>query len=118
LNNWTFIIVEAGLNGYLVKRLAAIHGPFVGGQVLPGKPEPDELLHLTDTYRIAQHADVGLGVTVHPSPDGRNILMVLITPQGTQQLNRLYGGPPEYASFWAFNQSLDLIRRIPHDNSY
>jgi hypothetical protein len=41
--------------------------------------------------------------------------LVLITPREMQQFKRLYGGPSEYAPMWAFNQSLDIIRRIPHD---
>jgi competence/damage-inducible protein CinA-like protein len=114
-NNWTLTIVEAGLGGNLIRRLAAAKGPFLGGQVLTEPPPPDELLNLADSYRQSQHADVGLGVAIHPSAEAHNVLLVLITPIETREFNRLYGGPPEYAPFWAFNQSLDLIRRIPHD---
>jgi hypothetical protein len=90
-------------------------GPFIAGQVLVGNPEPEELLHLTDTYRLLQRADVGLGVTIFPQPDSLSVFVALITPHGAQQYSRSYGGPTEYASFWAFNQCLDLLRRIPND---
>jgi nicotinamide-nucleotide amidase len=114
-NHWTLAVVEAGLGGYLVRRLAATQGPFLAGQVLTEKPHPDELCHLVDNYRLLQYADVGLGVAVYTETDTRNVLLVLITPHETQQFSRRYGGPPEYTSFWTFNQCLDLIRRIPHD---
>lgn len=114
-NNWTLTVVEAGLGGNLIRKLAAAKGPFLGGQVLTGPPPGDELMKRADSYRQSQHADVGLGVAVHPTTETREVLMVLITPLETQQFKRMYGGPPEYAPLWAFNQSLDIIRRIPHD---
>jgi nicotinamide-nucleotide amidase len=114
-NHWTLAVVEAGLGGYLVRRLSAAQGPFLAGQVLTEKLNPDELCQLADNYRLLQHADVGLGVAVYTETDTRNVFLVLITPHETQQFSRRYGGPPEYSSFWAFNQCLDLIRRIPYD---
>jgi len=115
LNNWSLTVVEAGLGGNLVRRLAISKGPFLAGQVLTGQPGAEELLKLTDSYRQSYSADVGLGVALHPNPGTQKVLLALITPRETQQYDRLYGGPPEYTSFWTFNQSLDLIRRIPHD---
>jgi nicotinamide-nucleotide amidase len=115
-NNWTLTIIEAGLGGNLIRKLAAAKGPFLGGQVLTETPSADEFLELADSYRKTQHADVGLGVAVHSSPETHDVLIVLITPLETQQFRRLYGGPPEYVPLWAFNQSLDIIRRIPHDS--
>ncbi len=114
-HKWNLVVVEAGMKGNLVRRLAAAGGPFVSGQVLATKAEVDDLYQLTEAYRSSQGAEAGLGVVVHPTNDGHDVQMVLITPLGTQNIKRLYGGPPEYAPFWAFNQSLDLIRRIPHD---
>ncbi len=114
-NHWTLSVVEAGLGGNLVGRLMAAQGPLLAGQVLSVKPDPDELRQLADDYRRAQKADVGLGVAIQSESAIRNLYLVLITPQETQQYRRRYGGPAEYTSFWAFNQCLDLIRRIPHD---
>jgi nicotinamide-nucleotide amidase len=114
-NHWSLAVVEVGLGGSLVRRLANASGPFIAGQVLVGQPGSNELLQLVNSYRLSQRADVGLGVAMHNDPDTRNMLVALITPQGTQQYNRLFAGPSEYANFWAFNQCLDLLRRIPHD---
>jgi nicotinamide-nucleotide amidase len=114
-HNWTLTVVEAGSGGYLIHRLASTKGPFLVGQVLTVPPSPDKLLKLADSYRQSHHAEVGLGVAIHPSKETYDVDLVLITPLETRQINRRYGGPSEYAPLWAFNQSLDMIRRIPHD---
>ncbi len=113
---WTIAVVEAGLSARLLRRISQIPGPFIGGQVLAKPPQPQELLSLTDVYRQAQKADVGLGVAMHKLVDKFEILMVLITPHEQKQLQRFYGGHPDYAPMWAINQSLDLIRRIPYES--
>jgi competence/damage-inducible protein CinA-like protein len=114
-NNWTLSIVEAGLCGYLIHRLATAKGPFLSGQVLMELPSQDDLFKMTDSYRLSQAADVGLGVSIYSASETYNVDMVLITPLDTQEIHRRYGGPPQYAPLWAFNHSLDMIRRIPYD---
>lgn len=114
-HNWKLAVVEAGLNGYLIRHLSSVKGPFVGGQLLTEPPSLDELVNLVDSYRKSQFADVGLGVAIRPDAGTHSIDLVLITPHEKKQNNRRYGGPSEYAPLWAFNHSLDLIRRIPHD---
>jgi nicotinamide-nucleotide amidase len=113
--NWTITVLEAGLGGYIVRRLANAKGPFLAGLVLVAFTDMNELHKRTDDFRQLHHADAGLGIAIYPNKDTLKALSVLITPHETKRLERLYGGPPEYASFWAFNQSLDLIRRIDHD---
>jgi competence/damage-inducible protein CinA-like protein len=115
-NKWTLAVLEAGMGGYLIRRLAPVKGVFVAGLALVSIPDAKEIAHLTDNFRQHHHADVGLGVAVDSSQNSLNVSSVLITPQETKEFSRLYGGLSEYASFWAFNQSLDLIRRIDHDN--
>jgi competence/damage-inducible protein CinA-like protein len=114
-HNLSLTVVEAGLGGELIRRLAAARGPFLGGQVVTELPSRDELLNLTDSYHLSHHADIGLGVSIHSSDDSNEILLVLVTPRDTQNFIRRYGGPPEYAPTWAINQSLDLIRKLTYD---
>lgn len=111
-NGWTLIVLEAGLGGELIRRLAAASGPFLGGQVLTTQPAPPELLNLTEDYRSAHHADVGLGVAIHPAGEKQDVYFTLITPDSTQQFMRPYGGPPEYAPNWALHHGLDVIRKL------
>lgn len=111
-NNWSITVVEAGLGGKLIRRLASSQGIFIGGQVLTELPGSEELMALTDSYRQSQHAEVGFGVAIHPQKDKQDIYLALVTPYEKKEWMRPYGGPPEYAPIWAINQSLDIIRRI------
>jgi competence/damage-inducible protein CinA-like protein len=113
--HWTIVVVEAGLNGILIRRLASVQGPFLSGQVLKETPLIDELSAITDSYRQTQHADVGFGVAILPEADKLQVQLTLITPDEKQQYVRPYGGPREYGPLWALNQSLDIIRRISYD---
>jgi nicotinamide-nucleotide amidase len=111
-NGWTLAVVEAGLGGDLIRRLASVPGPFLGGQVLTGAPSPEELSISTENDRLTRGADVGLGVVIHPAGEKQDVFLVLITPEGKHQYMRPYGGPPEYAPRWALHHSLDVIRKL------
>jgi competence/damage-inducible protein CinA-like protein len=110
---WALAVVEAGLGGELIRRLAIGSGAFLGGEALSTLPTPDELLTLTRTYRQSRQAEVGLGVALHPGSERQDVYLVLITPQSEQQHARPYGGPPNYGPRWAVNHSLNLLRNIP-----
>lgn len=112
-NGWTLAVLEAGLSGDLIRRLASVTGgPFLGGQMLTEPPLPDDLLALTESYRQSHRADVGLGVAVHPAGEKVDVYLALITPEGKHQFTRPYGGPPEYGPRWALNHSLDILRKL------
>jgi nicotinamide-nucleotide amidase len=109
---WTLVTVEAGMGGDLIKRLAAVQGPFRGGEVLTTDPTPDELLDFTEALRQSRHAEVGLGLAVCPREGKSEIHQVLITPESKKQITRSYGGPPGNAPRWALHTGLDTIRRL------
>jgi competence/damage-inducible protein CinA-like protein len=109
---WTLVAVEVGLGGELLQRLAAVPGPFRGGEVLAEQPTPQELAEFTDAFRQARHADVGFGAAVLKQDAGEEIHFVLITPQGKKQYARSYVGPPGNAPVWAINHGLDMIRSL------
>jgi competence/damage-inducible protein CinA-like protein len=110
---WNLIVVEAGLGGDLTRRLAKIGSAvFHGGEVLTGRPTPDELLASTQSYLLNRNAEVGLGIAIYPGEKKQDFNMVLITPTETRQFDRSYGGPPQYVSRWALNHSLNLIRKL------
>jgi competence/damage-inducible protein CinA-like protein len=109
---WSLVVVEAGLGGSLIRRLASAQGPFSGGEVLTESPSPEELLSLVEAYRQTHAADAGLGVAIQPAGERQDVHLALVTPQGKQQFIRPYGGPPENAPRWALHHSLDLIRNL------
>ncbi|UCD43184.1 MAG: CinA family nicotinamide mononucleotide deamidase-related protein [Chloroflexota bacterium] len=109
---WTLAVVEAGLDGELIHRLASASGPFSGGQLLTKPNNSDNLVEILKTYRKSSSADVVLGVTLHYGEERQRILLAVITPSGDRQVPLSYGGPRGYASTWAVNQSLDLLRKL------
>jgi nicotinamide-nucleotide amidase len=117
---WTLAVVEAGLEGELVKRLAgASNHPalgsrsvFRGGEVLLERPDPDELGQFVAAYRQSCQVEVCLGAAIYPGQEKQDIFIILMTPEGEQQINRPYGGPPGYAVRWATHHSLDILRKV------
>lgn len=109
---WTLVAIEAGLFGTLVRQLAIAPGPFLRGEVLTRIPPTEELLDITDSYRLASDADVAIGVAIYPGEETQDVWLVLITPEETKQYNHPYGGPPGNAPRWALHHSLDLIRNL------
>jgi len=110
---WTLAVLESGSNSELARRIASVHAPnFRGGQLVKGQLTPDELGALTESYRQSLQAEVGLGLLILPGPEQQQIYIEIITPADRQHYYRPYGGPPEYASRWAVNHSLDIIRRL------
>jgi hypothetical protein len=109
---WKLVILESGLNGELIRRIAPASGPFLAGQAIAHLPAPDEFPGIVDSYRSVYAAEVALGVAIRPGQDRKEIQIVIITPQGTQHFDRPYGGPPGYAPRWAANHSLDLLRSL------
>jgi nicotinamide-nucleotide amidase len=109
---WKLAVVEAGLAGQLLGRLASQRGPVAAGEILTTLPNSEDLLSLTEQYRQAHQAEIGLGVALHPGKEKQEIYIALITPQGSQQFYRPYGGPPAYGPRWAVNHSLNLIRNL------
>ena len=119
-HGWSLAVLEAGLSGDLLRRLASAAqsqdqnqtSNFRSGEVIADLPTPQELRDFVLAYRDNKRVDVCLGVAVYPGLEKRDVHIVLITPKGQQQFTRPYGGPPEYAPTWALNHSLDFLRKI------
>lgn len=110
---WSLAVVEAGLGGFLVYRLATTgDGVFFAGEVLTRPVDPNELLRSTTAFQQKKKASVGLGVTIQSQTTRQEVHLALITPQETRQEMRPYGGPPGNISRWAFHHSLDILRSL------
>jgi nicotinamide-nucleotide amidase len=109
---WTLVVVEAGLNGNLIRRLSTDPSSFLGGEVLTNNPSPEELATFADNFRQDRNAYLSLGVAIYPQDHKQDIYLVLATPDGRQEYHRPYGGPAEYATRWAIYNSLDLLRKL------
>lgn len=111
-HQWAITVVEAGLNGILIRRLSSVQGPFITGQWLKQVPNAEDLMGLTDSFRKNQQSDVGFGVALQTTPEQQLVYITLITPHEKQNFKLSYGGTPDYATLWTLNQCLNIIRRI------
>lgn len=111
-NNWRLVIVEAGMGGDLIRRLATLNASFAGGEVITKLPGREELYDFVQGYRNSRQMEVGLGVAIYPGLETQEIFIVCVSPVGEVKENRPYGGPPAYVSRWAFYNCLDVLRKL------
>jgi nicotinamide-nucleotide amidase len=117
---WTLVVVEAGLNGELIRRLSSasqrldtgIVSAFKGGEMIAELPTPEELSTFASIYRQTRQAEVCLGVAIYPGSEKQDVYLILITAEGERRFTRPYGGPAGNAPKWALNHSLDLLRTL------
>lgn len=109
---WKLCIVEAGMDGRFIRRLAELGDPFVGGDVLTLSPHKDNLASQIRKSCQEKSAQVGLGVVLKAGESQQVLHIELVTPQGERSLTRTYGGPPQLAATWGINLCLDMLRKL------
>lgn len=110
---WRLAVIEYGLGGELLKRLAsALPEGLAGGQILAEAPEPGQRRVIVEEYRSSCGAEAGIGVFLIPAGEKTDIFMIMIAPTGIQEYARPYGGPPGSAPAWGTNHSLDILRKF------
>jgi hypothetical protein len=109
---WKLGVLESGLKGELIHMLAAGGGTFIGGELVTAPLPPEDLVDWINNHPLKQQADVVLGVALHPGEQRQEVYLACHTPHGERLVPLSYGGPPGYASIWAANQGLDLLRKL------
>jgi nicotinamide-nucleotide amidase len=109
---WRLVVIEAGMNGELIHRLASLNHAFMGGMVLLKTLEKDALAEQLQLYKDSQEADVAVGITIHPGVEKQEVYLLVFTPHDKKEHVLSYGGPPGYTSRWAVHQALNLVRRL------
>ncbi|MDD5468708.1 MAG: CinA family nicotinamide mononucleotide deamidase-related protein [Anaerolineales bacterium] len=109
---WRLVVVEAGTQAALIRRLASFKEQLASGHVLGSLPSEERLSELLHAYCREQQAEVGMGVVVYPGSEKQDARFLLLTPAGMQRFARPYGGPPQSAPRWAVNASLDILRNL------
>jgi competence/damage-inducible protein CinA-like protein len=107
---WRLAVVEAGLKGEFIRRLASARGPFEGGEVLTRGLSDDDLFDFILLYREKRAVDIVMGLTIDPDSEQQEIYLAMITPEEKASFPIHYGGPPENAPYWAINKCLDILR--------
>ena len=109
---WNLAVLESGLKGELIHMLAAGTGTFIGGEMSTTPRSADDLVAWMENHPLRDRADVILCVALHPGDQRQEIYLAYRTPDIERLVPLTYGGPPGYASIWAANQGLDLLRKL------
>jgi len=110
--NWTLVVVEAGLEGMLVKRLARSTTRLIAGEVWNSPPESQIFAQLAEDYRHSHNAAVVIGAAIYPKAQKSDVLLVWESPLEKGSKTISYGGPPEYTPVWTYHHSLDILRGL------
>jgi len=109
--NWPFAIIEVGLGGALIQRLAKPGADiYRGGEALPALPPNTQLADLVESDSDHLDASVVLGLVYTPGASQHDFDIHIKTPLGSIKQHRSYGGHPRLAPHWAVNTLLDLLR--------
>jgi competence/damage-inducible protein CinA-like protein len=109
--NMQLVVVESGTSGALGQALAPHDGPFLAGITLPhGSTEEIVESELSEAMRH-RNATAGLGLILAPHGNQQQLVCHFETREGSERLERSYGGPPASAPHWAVSLALNLIRK-------
>jgi nicotinamide-nucleotide amidase len=108
---WRLALVEYGTGGGLAVLMEQQGGVFAGGRVLAERVDATGLAAAVDHAQREFEAQAGLGLVAWRGSDREMMLFHLATPDGRQDAERGYGGPPDNAAEWAVNIALDFLRR-------
>lgn len=109
-HGWTLSVVEAGINGRLIRKLAKIGSSFIGGEVLSSSQTKEDLPTLVKSTRFSKKTDIGLGVILSPGEFQQTVHVFYISPKNERTITKTYGGPPQLAPTWSMNICLNLIK--------
>jgi len=110
LRGWTLACLESGLDGLLIKRLAATKDRvYIGGSRLD--IHADVLEEALEGVRREKQSSVALGVILSASEELSKVTIFVLTPPRKEVQRLDYGGHPREAARWATNMGLDALRR-------
>jgi nicotinamide-nucleotide amidase len=108
---WRVCAVEAGSGGRLAAQLAVAPGPLLGVLTLPAFLPAGSLADAMQDVQARTAAEVCLGLSLRQGPDRQHAMLRLVTPAGSKDEERTYGGPPRSAPAWASCLLIDALRR-------
>jgi competence/damage-inducible protein CinA-like protein len=111
---WDLCVLEAGLEGKLLRQFASRgHPAFRVGLVMPDPPDnEDSLAAELAAFHKNNPAKVALGIALDPGDKRQHIYLALRTPDETKALRISYGGPPKLAGRRAINYAMDILRKL------
>ncbi len=107
---WSLATAEAGVEGWLKRRLELVSNPAYGGGLLLEKLEQPLEFYARQARKEAG-VTAALGLALAITAQETEMEMLLLTSTGTVSRHLNYGGHPKNAARWAVNNALDWLRR-------
>lgn len=109
----TLCVVESGLGGSLIQRLAddTQDSPLISAQMLAKSTTEGAFLKGAEAFHQTSKADICLAIRCIPGTEKQDIHIYLLTADQKQSYSQPFGGPPKLAPVWAVNHGLNVLRR-------
>ncbi len=108
--SWRLKLLEFNLLGQVIQRLKHASVPFddyVSSSDILDLPALKERLSSIKK----ENDEIIYGVSFVPGLEKQSVNLLLLTPKGSCEASRAYGGPPDHGPAWAINTALDFLRR-------
>jgi hypothetical protein len=108
---WTLRLIECCTSGEISARLQKAL-PVSAAQLFDQPVELEALKSLLSEQNHAANSECVLAASLIRGPEKQVLTLLVITPTGSYETVRAYGGPPPMATAWAVNTALDYLRRL------
>ena len=105
------VMVGCGLKGALRERMERIHFPASSILELDQTCNAEDLPAKLIEFQKEHHAQIALGINLLTTSEKHLLDITIITPEGTSQCSRSYGGERLLSNLWAVNTGLEMLRR-------
>jgi nicotinamide-nucleotide amidase len=105
------VTIESGTEGLITRLLTESCASFESGEILPDIPNIEDLEQILESTIQNHGVDVGIGIRVQPEEDLTKVDLVVRRGDDMICFTRTYGGPPEYAPYWAASHALEILRK-------
>jgi molybdopterin-biosynthesis enzyme MoeA-like protein len=105
---WQLAVVQAGMGSLQFSQIPQSNGELMSGVVFYTPISQDDLE--ARVMELAAPNRVVLGANLTPGDDKQDLLILLVTPEKREVIQRSYGGPPANAPQWAANLCMDMVR--------
>jgi len=110
-HGWNLALLGCGLDGALRTTINGTHFPAENLQDQPGACTPEQLREEVIQFKQKLGVETALGISLDHSLNKHFLSLVIITPQGMEEVSRSYGGEHALSYPWAVNTGLELLRR-------
>ncbi|MEA4906143.1 MAG: CinA family nicotinamide mononucleotide deamidase-related protein [Anaerolineaceae bacterium] len=110
------VVLECGMEETLLKRFLAAGLPMTHSEIVPESCSSEEFRSLVFETFQNRSAVIVLGAIYRPGVEKQELTLYCVTPQGSNETIRSYGGPPASGLEWASTTALDYLRRGMNTN--